>query len=159
MEELKSRICDEHTLAQRINQWRLRDEKIVFTNGCFDLLHSGHLKLLSEAKSQGQRLIVAVNTDDSVQKLKGPNRPVKNQNERSLCLASVLFIDAVILFSEDTPERLIRFVKPDVLVKGSDYSVETVVGADFVIKNGGRVHLVELIEGKSSSNLIDRLKA
>lgn len=158
MESLNSRIYEKSTLTQKINQWRLSGEKIVFTNGCFDLLHEGHLKLLQEAKGKGSKLIVALNSDQSVQRLKGEDRPIKNEKARSLCMAAILFVDAVILFEEDTPKQLIQWIKPDVLVKGGDYDLKEVVGADEVIRNGGEVHLVNLVEGKSSSALIQRSK-
>lgn len=145
-------------LGRKLAEWRRKGERIVFTNGCFDLLHPGHVSLLRQAAALGDRLVVGLNSDASVARLKGPERPVQNEMSRALVLAALQMVDAVVLFGEDTPERLIREVAPDVLVKGSDYRVENVVGADFVLGRGGEVRLVDLVPGHSTTNLVRRLR-
>lgn len=137
---------------------REEDERVVFTNGCFDLLHRGHLHLLEEAARQGDHLIVGLNSDASVRRLKGPRRPVLPEEDRAALLDALACVDDVVLFSEDTPEPLIQTVAPDVLVKGADYEPEEIVGARFVRERGGRVHRVELMEGKSTTGMIRRLR-
>ena len=133
-------------------------KRVVFTNGCFDLLHAGHAALLERARAQGDYLVVGLNTDASVRRLKGDGRPVTSQDDRAAVLGALRAVDAVVLFDEDTPERLIRAVRPDVLVKGSDYAVEDVVGAAFVESIGGRVELVELVPGKSTTALLGSIR-
>lgn len=145
-------------LQNKLEEWRRSGERIVFTNGCFDLLHPGHVSLLRQAAALGDRLVVGLNTDASVRRLKGPERPVQNETSRALLLAALQVVDAVVLFSEDTPERLIHALCPDVLVKGSDYSVENVVGADFVLGRGGEVHLVDLVDGYSTTGLVRKMR-
>ena len=131
---------------------------VVFTNGCFDLLHLGHIDYLSRAKNLGGMLIVAVNSDDSVKRLdKGLNRPIQDQDSRAGIIAALHSVDAVVVFSEDTPMELLEELKPDVLVKGGDYSRETVVGADLVEENGGRVEIIPFLEGHSTSNIENRI--
>lgn len=136
---------------------RAKDKKIVFTNGCFDVLHPGHLHLLSEARNMGDLLVVGLNTDRSVTRLKGPERPVNDENARASMLASLVFVDRVVLFDEDTPEKLIRTIRPDVLVKGGDYRSDEIVGHDFVTSYGGKVVIVPLIKGYSSSAIIRKI--
>jgi D-beta-D-heptose 7-phosphate kinase/D-beta-D-heptose 1-phosphate adenosyltransferase len=143
-------------LLRTVAQWRARGERIVFTNGCYDLLHVGHVTLLARAQHSGTRLIVGLNTDRSVRALKGDSRPVVNQGDRAQVLASLSSVDAVILFDEDTPLRLIEAIRPDVLVKGGDYSEEQVVGADEVKSWGGTVLLVPLVEGRSTTKMLSR---
>ena len=130
---------------------------IVFTNGCFDIIHAGHIHLLKQAKSMGAKLIVGLNSDLSVSRLKGPSRPINNQADRLLVLNSIRYVDQVIIFDEDDPMDLIMKINPNVLVKGSDYNKKNIIGADFVIANGGSVKIVDLIDGKSSSDIIKRL--
>jgi D-beta-D-heptose 7-phosphate kinase/D-beta-D-heptose 1-phosphate adenosyltransferase len=149
---------DDLTVQRHCNQWRTLGRKIVFTNGCFDILHHGHLDLLAKAADQGNVLIVGVNTDDSVKRLKGEERPVNHEQDRLFQLASLLCIDAVVLFDEDTPQRLIELVQPDVLVKGGDYTIDTIVGAQQVLADGGRVEVVPFVDGYSTSALISRIK-
>ncbi|MCD8528817.1 MAG: D-glycero-beta-D-manno-heptose 1-phosphate adenylyltransferase [Chitinophagales bacterium] len=139
-------------------QWRLKSNKIVFTNGCFDVLHVGHLHTLTEAKKMGNKLIVALNSDASVKRLKGNKRPINQEHDRANLLAALQVIDAVILFEEDTPLRLIETLKPDVLVKGGDWAVDKIVGSEVVLNNGGEVHNVPFLEGYSSTGIIGKIK-
>ncbi|MEP3244037.1 MAG: D-glycero-beta-D-manno-heptose-7-phosphate kinase [Sneathiella sp.] len=140
-----------------IDGWRARGLTVGFTNGCFDLIHPGHISLIKQAKAECDRLIIGLNTDDSIKRLKGPDRPATNETSRAIVLASLEDVDLVVPFTEDTPINLIETIKPDVLVKGADYTVETVVGSDFVLSKGGRVHLAELKEGFSTTRTIQRL--
>lgn len=128
--------------------------KVVFTNGCFDILHRGHVEYLAKAADMGDVLVVGLNTDASVRRLKGESRPVNNQEARALVLASLSFVDAVVLFDEDTPYELIKAVRPDVLVKGADYKPEEIVGYDIVTSYGGKVEVVDLVEGYSTTQLL-----
>jgi len=153
------KILDGATLAKRIAEWRAAGETIVFTNGCFDLLHVGHVTLLEECHRFGSKLVLGLNTDASVQRLKGASRPVVGEKERARVMSALAAVDAVVLFDEDTPLELIRAVKPDVLVKGGDYKVETVVGHEDVIAAGGRVEIVPTVEGFSTTNIIRKLTA
>jgi D-beta-D-heptose 7-phosphate kinase / D-beta-D-heptose 1-phosphate adenosyltransferase len=130
---------------------------VVFTNGCFDLLHVGHITLLEDCRRFGSKLVLGLNTDASVRKLKGPARPIVGENERARVMAALAAVDAVVLFDEETPLNLIRALKPDVLVKGGDYTVETVVGHEDVIASGGRVEIVPTVEGFSTTNLVKKL--
>jgi len=132
--------------------------KVVFTNGCFDILHLGHIDYLEKARALGDKLVVAVNTDTSVEKLKGPQRPINDQLARTRMLAALSFVDFVILFGEDTPYELIKSIKPDILVKGSDYLAEDIVGADIVIAKGGQVKTIDLVSGFSTTKLIENIK-
>ena len=152
------KVLDSERLAKRVAEWRSAGETIVFTNGCFDLLHVGHVTLLEECRRFGSKLVLGLNSDASVQRLKGPTRPVVGENERAPVMAALAAVDAVVVFDEDTPIELIRAVKPDVLVKGGDYSVETVVGHEDVIAAGGRVEIVPTVEGFSTTNLVSRMK-
>ena len=140
------------------NDFKLRQQKIVFTNGCFDVLHFGHVHYLLEAKKLGDILVVGLNSDDSVRRLKGPTRPINEEKERAFVLASLAFVDYITLFEEDTPENLIKVVQPDVLVKGGDYTIDQIVGADFVMQNGGTVTTIPFVEGYSSTQIIEQLK-
>lgn len=146
-------------LEERIAQWRRQGQRIVFTNGCFDLLHPGHISLLKQSAALGDRLIVGLNSDASVRRLKGPERPIQDEKSRALLLTALQSVDAVVLFGEDTPEQLIHAVRPDVLVKGSDYRIKDVAGADFVQSYGGHVQLINLVEGFSTTDLARRIKA
>lgn len=140
------------------NALELHRQKIVFTNGCFDVLHFGHVHYLLEAKKLGEILVVGLNSDDSVRRLKGPSRPINGEKERAFVLAALSFVDYVVLFEEDTPGNLIKAVRPDVLVKGGDYALDQIVGADFVRENGGTVTTIPFVEGFSSSQIIEQLK-
>lgn len=153
------KIC---SLSQAIDlriKWQRRGLKVGFTNGCFDLLHPGHLHVLRESKAQCDRLIVGLNKDSSIKALKGETRPVQSEDSRALVLSALDVVDCVILFEEDTPYTLITTLKPDVLVKGADYTIETVVGSSEVMRHGGKVHLVNLIPNQSTSNLIKRMNS
>lgn len=133
-------------------------KKIVFTNGVFDILHQGHISSLSNAASNGDILIVGVNADSSVKKLKGESRPINGQQSRALVLASLLMIDAVVIFDEETPLQLITYLLPDVLVKGGDYTIEQIAGAKEVIANGGEVKITPILQGFSTTNIIQKMK-
>ena len=141
------------------NALKLHDRKIVFTNGCFDVLHYGHVRYLLEARKLGDLLVVGLNNDDSVRRLKGSTRPVNGENERAFVLTALSCVDYVSLFEEDTPEELIKIVRPDVLVKGGDYTIDNIVGADFVQRNGGVVTTSPFVEGFSSTRIIAQLKS
>ncbi len=140
------------------NALKLHQQKIVFTNGCFDVLHFGHVHYLLEARKLGDILVVGLNSDDSVRRLKGPARPINGEKERAFVLAALGCVDYVVLFEEDTPENLIKAVHPDVLVKGGDYALDQIVGADFVRQNGGIVTTIPFVEGYSSTLVIEQLK-
>ena len=153
----EEKIIPLSSLEAVVQTWRHQNLKVGFTNGCYDLLHKGHLRCLREAKYQCDRLIVAVNTDYSVKRLKGFKRPIQTQEVRSLVLAALELVDAVILFDQETPLYLIETIIPDILVKGADYTVEEVIGSDIVLRNGGRVHLVQLEQGQSTTNLVSKM--
>src|SRR5438105_1008839 len=141
-----------------IAQWKVMITSVAVTNGVFDILHPGHIFSLSQAAKEADYLIVGVNSDDSVKRLKGNHRPLNTQETRSLILASLLMVDAVVIFEEDTPLQMINALKPDVLVKGGDYTIEQIVGAKEVIENGGRVVINPIVEGYSTSEMIKKLK-
>lgn len=146
-------------LVEKVEEWRRNNQSVVFTNGCFDLLHPGHISLIRQSAAQGDRLIVGLNSDASVRRLKGPSRPIQNENSRALLLAALAAVDAVVLFDEDTPLNLVAALQPDVLVKGSDYTLDTVVGADVVLARGGRVHLAQLVDGCSTTGLVNKMES
>lgn len=141
-----------------LQTWRFKGEKIVFSNGCFDIVHRGHLEYLASAASMGNKMIIGLNTDSSTQRLKGPNRPIIDEYSRALLLASLGFVNMVILFEEDTPYNLIDFVQPDILVKGSDYKAEDIVGYDIVKAKGGEIKTLDFIEGFSSTGIIKKIQ-
>lgn len=144
---------------EMLHKWKLCNQRIVFTNGCFDLLHPGHISLLKKARSAGDRLVVGLNSDASVKRLKGESRPIQNEVARAFVLSSLEFVDLVLLFEEDTPLNLIQMIKPDVLVKGADYSLDQVVGASFVQRYGGEVLLIDLVQGQSTSQIVSKIVA
>ena len=154
----KSKIWDSHSVPTKIARWKSNNDMIVFTNGCFDILHTGHLNYLERARALGDRLVIGLNSDDSVRRLKGDERPINTLNDRALMLASLMFVDAVIPFEEDTPYRLISDVLPDVLVKGGDYLAENIVGADIVTQHGGKVEVLQFIDGFSTTSIIEKIK-
>jgi rfaE bifunctional protein nucleotidyltransferase chain/domain len=154
----KEKIMTLQQLQQRVAQWRIRGKKIAFTNGCFDILHEGHIYSLSEAAREADYLVVAVNSDESIRRLKGPERPLNNEHSRSLLLASLLIVDAVVVFEQDTPLEVITTLLPDVLVKGGDYTVEQIAGAKEVLANGGQVKINPIVEGFSTTGLIQKIR-
>jgi rfaE bifunctional protein nucleotidyltransferase chain/domain len=155
---LADKIVSLPELAERVQSWKAEDRKVVFTNGVFDLLHAGHIAYLTEAANLGDVLIVALNSDHSVQRIKGPERPVNNENTRSAVLAGMFFIDAIVFFDEDTPLEVIKAVLPDVLVKGGDYEINQIVGAKETIANGGRVEVLSFLPGYSSTAIIEKIR-
>ena len=158
MSAYEGKIKELIELKRQVHVWRTKPVKVVFTNGCFDILHVGHIQYLLEAKSLGDKLIVAVNSDESVRKLKGPERPVNHESDRALVLAALGCVDGVIIFNEETPAELIAALLPDILVKGGDWPVEKIVGSDFVIKNGGKVFSLPFREGHSTTSTIEKIK-
>lgn len=142
----------------KVGEWKARGEKTVFSNGCFDIIHAGHVDYLEKAKQKGNHLIVGLNTDHSVSRIKGENRPIVDEVSRSRVLAALGFVDAVVLFNEDTPFDLITALRPDILVKGKDYEIKNIVGADFVMQNGGKVETIELTEGLSTTIVVNKIK-
>jgi D-beta-D-heptose 7-phosphate kinase/D-beta-D-heptose 1-phosphate adenosyltransferase len=155
--ELKNKILSPELLAKRIEFWRTMGDTIVFTNGCFDIIHPGHIHLLQECAKAGDRLIVGLNSDASVKRLKGPSRPVNNEQSRVTVLAALQFTDAIVLFEEDTPENLIHEVSPDVLIKGGDWNTDEIVGSDFVQSYGGKVSTVQYLKGHSTTEIIRKI--
>ena len=152
----EDKVLSRDELVRRVSTWRANGERVVFTNGCFDLLHVGHITVLEQSRRQGDRLIVAINSDASVSGLKGPTRPVVGERERARVLAALAAVDAVVVFGEPTPLELIVASRPDVIVKGGDYNEDTVVGAKEVKSWGGRVAIVPIVEGHSTTRLIER---
>ena len=154
-EDPQSRCAPDWAFAKtRCDAWRAAGQRLVFTNGCFDLLHRGHVTYLAEARALGDRLIVGLNSDDSVRKLKGTRRPLQTQSDRAFILAGLRAVDLVVVFEDDTPLELIKTLRPNVLVKGGDYSIATIVGAAEMQAWGGEVRVLSFVEGKSSSKLI-----
>ncbi|NHQ59884.1 D-glycero-beta-D-manno-heptose 1-phosphate adenylyltransferase [Chlorobium sp. BLA1] len=141
----------------RVRAWQAAGKTVVFTNGCFDILHAGHVGYLNAAKQLGDILLIGLNSDASVRRLKGPNRPVCSETDRAAVLAALQAVDAVTLFEEDTPESLITLLLPDILVKGADWNVEQIAGAKAVLEGGGKVLTVPLLDGRSTSNIIDKI--
>ncbi len=156
--KINERIFTPDRLQSQIKWWRLINKTIAFTNGVFDILHEGHIKILSQAATFADVLIVGVNSDNSVKRLKGNDRPITNEHSRSLILASLIMVDAVIIFDEDTPINLIKKIMPDVLIKGGDYTLQNIVGADEVTSNGGKVEIIPLQQGFSTTNIIEKMK-
>lgn len=155
---LLDKICDLPTMKSKVEYWQSEGDKVVFTNGVFDLLHIGHITYMSKAANLGDRLIVGLNADSSVKRLKGPDRPVNDQTNRAALLAALFFVDGIVVFEEDNPLNLISTLLPDILVKGADYTVDNIVGAKEVIANGGEVLTIDLVEGYSSTSIIQRIK-
>ena len=158
VQSIPEKIYNLDELLKQVTRWRLKDKKIVFTNGVFDILHEGHIAALSEAAEYGDVLITAVNADASVKRLKGADRPVNNERARALLLASLVMTDAIIIFEEDTPLELIKAILPDVLVKGGDYSIEQIAGSKEVLENGGEVKLAKIVAGISTTSIIEKMK-
>ena len=157
-ESIPYKILSLEELQKAVERWRLLSKKIVFTNGCFDILHAGHIAALSDAAKEADILVVGMNTDNSTKRLKGEGRPVNDENSRALVMASLCIVDAVTLFDEDTPLELIKATLPDVLVKGGDYTIDQIVGAKEVIANGGRVVINPILEGFSTTGIIEKMQ-
>jgi rfaE bifunctional protein nucleotidyltransferase chain/domain len=155
--DIKSKIMHPAELADRLRGLRSAGKRVVFTNGCFDILHIGHIRYLSAAKSEGDLLVVGLNSDQSVRLIKGKRRPIVRQDQRSEILASLQVVDYVTLFDEADPLKLIQLLKPSILVKGADWPQDKIIGADFVKANGGRVVRVPLVEDASTSGIIERI--
>ena len=158
LEKIYDKILNSDSLEEKLNLWRKENKTIVFSNGCFDILHRGHVEYLSKAADLGDILIIGLNTDASVRRIKGPSRPVNDEKARAVVLAALEFVDAIMFFEEDTPYNLIKNVQPDVLVKGKDYKAEDIVGYDIVTNKGGKVETIELVEGFSTTNTINKMK-
>ena len=154
---IRKKIVSKEELGKLIHVWQLLSQKIVFTNGCFDIVHAGHIHTLTSAADFGNKLIVALNTDSSVSKLK-PGRPIQEQDSRALVLASLNCIDAIILFNEETPLELIKFIRPDILIKGGNYSIDEIIGSKEVLASGGKVEVIPLLKGFSTTNIEEKIK-
>ena len=157
IEIAQKKIIPDEQIDYNIAYWRFKEFRVVFTNGCFDIIHRGHIEYLAKARELGDILVVGLNTDESVKRIKGNGRPLQDQDSRALILASLSCMGAVIFFNEDTPYELIKKIQPDVLVKGGDYKPEEIVGFDIVQKKGGTVQTIEFIDGLSSSSIIQKL--
>lgn len=153
---INSKIVDFSKIKDLVSNWKKEGNSIVFTNGCFDVLHYGHVSYLAEASDLGDKIIIGLNSDSSVRRLKGETRPINGQHERAVLLSALQFVDAVVIFDEDTPENLINTIAPDFLVKGGDYTIDTIVGADFVMSYGGKVITIPIVENFSSTLIIKR---
>ncbi|NQV01461.1 MAG: D-glycero-beta-D-manno-heptose 1-phosphate adenylyltransferase [Bacteroidia bacterium] len=158
VEQIKAKILTHDQIRNQRNIWRFKDKKVVFTNGCFDLLHLGHIEYLSKAADAGDVLVIGLNSDSSVRILKGPGRPVTDEHARAMILASLSFVTTVILFDEETPYELIALVQPDVLVKGADYKTEEIAGYDIILARGGEVITIPLTEGYSTTGILSEIK-
>ena len=155
--EIINRILTTEQLIFQLKRWELLDKKVVFTNGVFDILHHGHISLLSQAATFSDILVVGINSDASVKKLKGNSRPINSEGSRALLIASLVMVDVVVIFDEETPYELIKKIQPAVLVKGGDYTIDTIVGADEVINNGGAVKIIPTEEGFSTTGIIGKM--
>ena len=158
LNKLKAKIFNIKDLSKIINEWRLNGDKIVFTNGCFDLIHLGHLEILARSADLGDKLVVAINSDMSIKKIKGSSRPIIEEDSRAKQLAAIEFIDAVILFNEDTPYNLINLLKPDVLTKGGDYKKNDIVGNQLINEEQGKVVIIPLTQGYSTTSILEKIK-
>ncbi|HVW96968.1 MAG TPA: D-glycero-beta-D-manno-heptose 1-phosphate adenylyltransferase [Mucilaginibacter sp.] len=155
---LLNKIKSLDSLRTEVGNWKRDNKRVVFTNGVFDLIHIGHLTYLAKAAELGDKLIIGLNSDGSVKRIKGEDRPINDENSRAALLASLFFVDSVVIFGEDTPLKLITALLPDVLVKGADYSVDNIVGAKEVMANGGEVKTITFVEGYSSTSIINKIK-
>ena len=156
--KIQDKIVSWEDALIKIIDWKDQQEKLVFTNGCFDLMHIGHLDYLSKAKDLGSRLIIGLNSSESVSRLKGPSRPINNDESRGQMLAALEFVDLVVLFSEDTPLKLINHIQPNILVKGGDYTKENIVGAKEVENAGGSVEIINFVDGYSTTSLVTKIQ-
>ncbi|MFC2137017.1 D-glycero-beta-D-manno-heptose 1-phosphate adenylyltransferase [Bacteroidota bacterium] len=155
---IKNKIINLNDLKNKKAYWKFREQKVVFTNGCFDIIHRGHIEYLLKAASYGDILIVGLNTDESIRKIKGDNRPIMDEESRAMTLASLQFVNFVVLFKEETPLSLINSIVPDVLIKGSDYKKEDIIGYDIVKNAGGKIITIDFIEGYSTTSIINKIK-
>lgn len=155
---LLSKISDLQSLKTSIAQWQSEGKKVVFTNGVFDLLHIGHITYMAKAAELGDKLVIGLNSDSSVKRIKGEDRPVNDQNSRAALLAALFFVDGIVVFEEDTPINVITTLMPNILVKGADYSIENIVGAKEVMANGGEVKTIDFVEGYSSTSIIKKIR-
>jgi len=155
---LLDKIQDISSLKAKLKEWKDEGKKVVFTNGVFDLLHIGHITYMAKAAELGDKLIIGLNSDASVKRIKGEGRPVNDQNSRAVLLAALFFVDAVVVFEEDTPHLLITALLPDILVKGADYAIENIVGGKEVIANGGEVKTIDFVDGYSSTSIIQKIR-
>ena len=158
LEGINGKIYLLDDLKTQLKNWRANGDIIVFTNGCFDILHQGHVEVLAKTADLGNRLIIGLNSDSSVKILKGENRPINDENARALLLSALTFVDAVVLFSQQTPKQLIAEIRPNILAKGGDYSISEIAGHDIVQQDGGKVISIPLTDGFSSTNIIDKIK-
>nr|WP_321453700.1 D-glycero-beta-D-manno-heptose 1-phosphate adenylyltransferase [uncultured Carboxylicivirga sp.] len=158
LQRIENKIKTRKEAEATIEQWNNNGDKVVFTNGCFDIVHRGHIDYLSKAKDLGTKLVLGLNTDASVRRLKGDSRPIVDEHSRAILLAALQFIDLVVYFDEDTPYELIKTVQPDVLVKGSDYKAEDIVGYDIVTAKGGKVETIDFVEGFSTTTIVEKIK-
>ncbi len=158
MEESARKIKTFQEASAQVKGWQHEGHHVVFTNGCFDIIHLGHVDYLEKARMLGDKLVIGLNSDDSVSRFKGPERPLQDQTSRARILASMQFVDLVVFFNEDTPLNLISELKPNILVKGSDYLAENIVGADVVKKNGGVVKTIDFVPGYSTTRIVEKIK-
>ena len=158
MEESARKIVAQGEARTQVRKWQQAGKRVVFTNGCFDLIHLGHVDYLEKARMLGDKLVIGLNTDDSVSRFKGPQRPLQDQNSRARVLAALQFVDLVVFFNDDTPLKLISELLPDILVKGSDYLADNIVGADVVKNNGGVVKTLDFIPGYSTTRIVEKIK-
>ena len=158
LKKLNNKIYPLQELENKVNAWKQAGEEVVFTNGCFDIIHRGHIEVLAQTADLGDRLIIGLNSDSSIQKLKGEDRPIIDEQSRAILISALSFVDAVILFPEETPINLISTLLPDVLAKGGDYEIETIVGHEIIQNNGGKVKLVPFVDGFSSTTIIEKIK-
>ena len=158
MEESARKIKTFQEASAQVKGWQHEGHHVVFTNGCFDIIHLGHVDYLEKARMLGDKLVIGLNSDDSVSRFKGPERPLQDQTSRARILASMQFVDLIVFFNEDTPLNLISEIKPNILVKGSDYLAENIVGADVVKKNGGVVKTIDFVPGYSTTRIVEKIK-
>ena len=158
LEILNSKILDKERLLVKLTDWKEENKKIVFTNGCFDLIHLGHIEVIARSADLGDILIIGVNTDNSIKRLKGKNRPIVKEISRAKQLAALEFVDAVVFFDQDTPIDLIKMINPNVITKGSDYNTDQVIGNDIVTQNDGEVVIIPLTRGYSTTSILEKIK-
>ena len=158
LEILNSKILDKKRLLVKLTDWKEEDKKIVFSNGCFDLIHLGHIEVIARSADLGDILIIGVNTDNSIKRLKGKNRPIVEEISRAKQLAALEFVDAVVLFDQDTPIDLIKMINPNIITKGGDYNTDQVIGNDVVTQNDGKVVIIPLTQGYSTTSILEKIK-